>query len=92
MTALFFFTVLSWYNFILAVYVTLTTTDSSHQDQTLQTLGFAILWTILVIVVYYLMFSSNLLESGINGGEHPLLRDDLRGNVSLDSLDLLRAV
>ena len=77
LTAILFFSVLAWFNFVLAFYGTLTTTDCNHVDQTWNTLGFAILWTVIVIGIYYAMNYFGVLNSDTNTSDkHPLLRED----------------
>jgi len=76
-TAIIFFNVLAWFNFVLAFYGTIISTDPDHKDETLTTLGFAILWTIIAIAIYYAMNCYGVL--GSNGdSEHPLLRGEGR--------------
>ena len=75
LTAILFFSVLAWFNFALALYGTLTTTDSNHVDTTLQNLGFAIMWTIIVVAIYYMMVYLDALELPGSSNEHPLLRE-----------------
>ena len=84
LTAIFFFTVLAWFNFVLAFYATVTTTDPNHKDQTMSTLGFAILWTLIAILMYYVMESFGMIQGseGSDGSEHPLLRNEGRSDVS----------
>lgn len=77
LTAILFFTVLAWFNFVLAFYGTIISTDSDHKDETLTTLGFAVLWTIIAVAIYYTMNCHGVL--GSNGDdEHPLLRGEGR--------------
>ena len=77
LTAILFFTVLAWFNFVLAFYGTIISTDPDHKDETLTTLGFAVLWTIIAIAIYYTMNWYGVL--GSNGdNEHPLLRGEGR--------------
>ena len=157
LTAIFFFTVLAWFNFVLAFYGTLISTYSNnrdnrnskdnrdcqdnrnskdnrdchnnenhrdcqdnrdcqdyhnnrdskdnrdchdyhyhrdfqdnstdHTDQTLSTLGFAIIWTIIAIIMYYAMEWAQVLGSGgtkKKSDEHPLLpnEDIISTNIS----------
>lgn len=72
-TALIFFTVLSWFNFVLAWYGTLITTDPEHKDQTLVTFGYAIIWTIITIIIYTVMNTNDVLSYGpFDYGKPPL--------------------
>lgn len=77
MTALFFFAVLSWFNFVLAWYETLTSTDSNHKDQTISSLGFALIWTGVVVAIYFVMNYYGVLNSITESEyEHPLLKGE----------------
>jgi heme/copper-type cytochrome/quinol oxidase subunit 2 len=78
LTAILFFAVLGWFNFALAFYGTMTTTDPDHHDETLSTFGFAVLWSLITVAIYYAM-----LYYGVLGGsdsseksDHPLLRGE----------------
>lgn len=75
LTALIFFAVLSWFNFALAVYETLTSSDPDHEDSSISALGFAVIWSIITICIYYVMKYSGILN-GNNSDDDPLLRDD----------------
>ena len=94
LTALIFFSVLSWFNFALAVYGTLTSTDPNHVDTTMNSLGFAIIWTIITISIYYTMEYAEVLSSPSPDSGEPLLREgrvegrtdipDFRTNIGSD--------
>ena len=88
LTAIFFFTVLAWFNFALAFYGTITTTDCDHDDQTMSTLGFAIVWTVTAIAIYYAMEWSGVLGGGDNlrDSEHPVLMGE--GRAAVDPSDV----
>lgn len=93
MTAILFFTVLAWFNFALAFYGALTTTDPDHKDETLTTLGFALMWTFIGISIYFVMDYYEVLGGSENNGEHPLLRDegsgtDVQGSSSNEGFDI----
>jgi len=85
-TALFFFTILSWFNFALSWYGTITTTDPEHKDQTLSSLGFALIWTFITVAIYLLTEYFNLLSSPVEDSGHPLLREgrDISRDFSTD--------
>ena len=76
LTALFFFAVLGWFNFAISSYGTLFNND--HDDTTMNTLGFAIIWTLIAISIYFVMKWSGVLnnDSSLNANEHPLLLDE----------------
>ena len=93
LTAILFFTVLAWFNFVLAFYGTLvsstrtkrnTNNQPTHTDETLSTLGFAIVWTVVAIVMYYAMEWAEVLGTDRNNTnrEHPLIPNE--GRVSTD--------
>lgn len=87
LTAIFFFTVLAWFNFALAFYGSITTTDPDHEDETMSTLGFAIIWTVTAIAIYFTMEWSGVLGGGNpTDDEHPLLRGE--GRMSIDPSDV----
>ena len=93
LTAILFFTVLAWFNFALAFYGTVTSTDPDHKDETLSTLGFAIMWTIIAAAIYYTMEYYNVLESGGgSGADHPLLRGEGRAPVDVAGGEYLGAI
>ena len=82
LTAILFFTVLAWFNFALAFYGTIITTDPEHKDETISTLGFAVLWTMIAITIYYCMDWYGVLGDNNDGdSEHPLLRGEGRSPV-----------
>ena len=80
LTAVLFFAVLGWFNFVLAFYGTITTNDPDHDDQTLSTLGFAILWTVIAAAIYYAMQYFNVLGGTPSSDEHPLLKGEGSGD------------
>ncbi len=91
MTAMFFFMVLSWYNFILAIYNYITYDESYGKEgisgsniPTLKTvrhevgsnLGFALLWTLIVFVFYLVLDYYGIFTKVSNDTVgHPLLRE-----------------
>ncbi len=81
LTAIFFFTVLAWFNFTLAFYGTIISTDPEHKDETMSTFGFALVWTIVAIAIYYAMNSSGVLGGNGSSDEHPLLRGEGRAAI-----------
>ena len=94
MTALFFFTVLGWFNFAIAWYGTITSTDPNHQDQTWSSFGFALFWTFLAIAIYIVMNYYGVLDIDQKISEEPLLRGesrDLGKNISSEG-DILGAI
>ncbi len=104
LTAILFFTVLAWFNFALAFYGTLVNTPNNdtnicngchkcdrprHVDQTMSTLGFAIVWTIVTIILYYAMEYADVLGHKTENNddtEHPLVPGEER--VSADISDI----
>lgn len=76
LTAVIFFTVLSWFNFVLAWYGTVTSDDPNHKDNTVNTLGFAVLWTLIAVSIYIVMNYYGVL--GHNIDSEPLLRGENR--------------
>jgi ABC-type sugar transport system permease subunit len=76
LTALFFFTVLSWYNFVLSLYYYLThntsylTSEGLNQcekleklrKQTLGSLVFALIWSGIALFIYWLLSSLGWLN------------------------------
>ena len=89
-TALFFFTILSWFNFALSWYATITTNDPDHEDQTLSSLGFALIWTFITLTIYFLSEYFDLLSSYAEDSGHPLLREgrDISRSFSTDGESL----
>jgi len=93
LTALFFFTVLVWFNFVLAFYSTITTCDPNHVDATMSNLGFALIWTVITIAIYYAMDWANVLDSESMDGSHPLLRGEgSRVDTRVDTISSLGRV
>ena len=91
LTALIFFTVLSWFNFALAFYGTLTSTDPDHVDITMNNFGFAIMWTVVTIAIYYAMEWAEVLTSNnnnTNDDEHPLLQEEGKSSVDPSNINL----
>lgn len=87
MTALVFFSILAWFNFVLAWYGTWISTDPDHVDQTLSTLGFALIWTGISILLYYVMKYTGVLGLLTEEEGHPLLkgdRIDVSGDIASD--------
>ena len=82
MTALFFFTVLAWFNFALALYSTITTSDRDHEDTTLINLGFAVIWTLIVVLIYVFMDYVGVLNGNVSEEDH-VLRSE--GRLSADT-------
>jgi heme/copper-type cytochrome/quinol oxidase subunit 2 len=76
MTALVFFTVLAWFNFVLALYNTIINTDAEIKDNTLINLGFAVLWTFIVVYIYFVMDYFEVLGYNKNVSVDDGLRDD----------------
>ena len=82
-TALFFFLVLSWYNFSIAAYnyyFEIVDKDRKMLSANLfSTLGFAVLWSILSVLLYlYLDYFGYLSASEEMKNLHPLLKDELK--------------
>lgn len=67
-TAMFFFTILSWYNFLLALFNVYSNPNESDSEllknEVLATLVFAFLWTLLVIIAYLTFESYGFLSMG----------------------------
>lgn len=80
LTAMFFFVVLGWFNFVIAWYDRLTTKDKKHKDRTLLDLGFAILWTLLTFIVYYIIKYYGDNYGTTTNSDHPLLTNDNIGD------------
>lgn len=83
LTAVLFFLVLSWYNFVLTLFEYYT--DQNNEDKVLRdnlfsALGFALIFTLLALLIYFILDSYNLLQSNSNGDEntHPLLPSEVR--------------
>ena len=76
LTAIIFFTVLAWFNFALAFYGTIISSESDNKDETLTTLGFAVMWTIIAIAIYYAMDWYGALGNDKSNDGHPLLRNE----------------
>ena len=77
LTAILFFAVLSWFNFALALYTTFTTTDPEHKDETIPTLGFALIWSIFAIIAYLMLTNLGFLAPRQSTKDLPLLRGDV---------------
>lgn len=96
LTAVFFFLVLSWYNFLLSLYNYYLNPSGDPKNtprklkrEMLGSLGFAFIWLLLAIALYWYLTSSNLLYD-TTGKEnkywesHPLLRsDDISSRVDM---------
>ena len=89
LTAILFFTVLAWFNFALAFYGTIISTDPDHKDETISTLGFAVFWTLIAVAIYYTMDYYEVLGSN-ESSDHPLLREESKG--SIDGSDYIGRV
>lgn len=84
LTAIFFFMVLSWYNVGLVLYSRFVQDDVNDTEkkslnrEILTTVGYAIFWTLIGILIYYIFNRAQLLGQGDRSveGEHPLVRSD----------------
>ena len=100
LTALIFFSVLSWFNFVLAFYETITkynsnsnnnfnnknNNNSNNKNNTLHTLGFAIIWTLITISIYYTMKWAGVLSNDNSDDENKEgTRDPLHGEEATPS-------
>jgi len=94
LTAIFFFVVLSWYNVFLSLWSKIARqrelTDKELQDlngEILVTFIYAIFWTLLGILVYYILDRSEKLGSGDDEAEseHPLLRGEVDALATINS-------
>jgi hypothetical protein len=83
--AIFFFLILSWYNVMLAIYNYLIGNnpnqvedfDKINKFMIYATIGYAVLWTIIAIGIYYLFDYFRLLGNDKSVDTHPLLREDV---------------
>ena len=83
-TAIFFFLILSWYNFLIALYefsfnITSDRNEKIYEKESrlkqnlFSSLGFAALYTILAIIIYLVLDSYDVLSRKDNNiSEHPL--------------------
>lgn len=96
LTAMFFFTILSWYNFLSSLYYYLSNNTSylsgedlsQHEkieklrNQMVGTLIFALIWTVITLLSYWLLSGLGWLEGDESSQKywetHPLLRDEAR--------------
>lgn len=93
LTAIFFFLVLSWYNFFLSAYYYVTdntaflSPDTECKQYTLRnqmigTFFFALFWTFVAVLIYYILNNLGWLnvskETANYWQEHPVLRDEAR--------------
>lgn len=74
MTGTIFFITLSWYNVFLVVYNYCLGIQPSNGEtpnqQLLSVLGYAVIWTVLVIILYLIMDRNNLLGENIEFNPH----------------------
>jgi len=94
LTAIFFFVVLSWYNVFLSLWSKIARqrdlTDKELQDlngEILVTFIYAVFWTLLGILVYYILDRSEKLDSGDDEieSEHPLIRGEIDTLATINS-------
>lgn len=92
LTAIFFFIILSWYNVGLILYSRFVRDNLDDKEaeslnrEILITTGYAIFWTLIGILVYYVLNRMELLGRGDRGveSEHPVVQDEAI-NVSGDT-------
>ena len=84
LTAIFFFLILSWYNFAFAIYnFYINPNDTDREvlkNEILTSTGFLAVWTLVAVFVYLILNHFELLGSSDLDvtGEHPVLQDELR--------------
>lgn len=87
LTAILFFVVLSWYNFVLATYNYLIGNNPNNLKNFNQlnfrnmiaSLVFAIIWTLLSVVIYYILIPAiRTNQNEETESLHPLLRSEVR--------------
>ena len=95
LTAVFFFLVLSWYNFLLALYNYLITdiprsesperANDSNFKGMVSSFGFALIWTLISIFILIVMAKYGMLTGKKETTEelHPLLRSDVDPSIGV---------
>lgn len=74
MTGTIFFVTLSWYNVFLVLYnyvlgIKPTNGETPNQQLT-SVVGYAVIWTVLVIILYYIMIRNDLIQDNIQADFH----------------------
>lgn len=90
LTAGFFFIILSWYNFGLSLYNMVVKgplpSGTTYEQQIYGTLGFAIIWTLLVFLCYYLLNKNNFLSGKDEPEFHVSAKEINRGDVDFPTV------
>ena len=92
LTAIFFFLVLSWYNFTISLYNLVignttggTVTHGTLRKNCLYSFIFALLWTVIALLAY--IFFGSSISSSESVRANPLLRGEAR-SIALGNVDM----